>query len=356
MTKTKKGVLKANKDVSVFLTMPDCPLREEFWSPAAQETAARLGFKVRLNSRQTPITKEQWAEEFEGVEALITTWFSPQLTAEVLARAGQLKIVGHAAGSVAWVYTPVLAERGIPMVSANTLMAGQVAEWCLLATLLGWNRLLDYAGIGAMQDMVWEKRERSRALNEATVAIWGYGDISRSLIEMLKPLRPREILVHSRHLRPEEAARLGVTLVEFDELFERGDIIHLLGALTQQNLGKVGAGQLAKIKDNAVLINAGRATLVDDVAMLAEARKNRFLSIMDVHYKEPLPADSPFRHLPGVILAPHLAGRGREGLYVGHVLEEFDRFFRGEALRSEVSQERVVTMSDQILSTKPLKR
>jgi phosphoglycerate dehydrogenase-like enzyme len=286
------------------------------------------------------------------VEALITTWNAPKLTAEVLARAGKLKIVGHAAGSVAGISSPALYERGLPVVSANVVMAGQVAEWCLWATLMAWNRFLDYAGIGPVQDMIWEKREKSRAMHQATVAIWGYGDIARDLVRLLKPLGPREILIHSKHLKPEEAAEAGVTLVGFDELFERGDIIHLLGALTPQNIGRVGAGQLAKIKNDAVLINAGRANLVDEQALLAEVKKNRFLTILDVHYAEPLPEDSPLRHLPGVILTPHLAASGREALYIGYILEEFNRFFRGEPLRSEMTRERAAMMTSEVLGKK----
>ena len=207
--------------------------------------------------------------------------------------------------------------------------------------------VLRYAGLGQLTDMRWDNRFLVRSMHEATIAIWGYGDISQRLIALLRPLQPKEILLHSGHLTPEQAAQVGVTLVSFDELFERGDIIHLLGAMTDRNAGKVGPKQLAAIRDNAVLINAGRARLVQEEALLAEVRKQRFLTILDVHYKEHVPADSPFRGMPNVILTPHVAGRGKEGLYIPHVLEEFDRFFRGEPLISEVTQERALGMTDE---------
>jgi phosphoglycerate dehydrogenase-like enzyme len=341
MAKAKKGAAKANKDVNVFFNMPPWPVREQFLSPESRQCAERLGFKVRVLEPTGP----QGAEQLAGVEALITCWGSPKLTAEMLAKADKLKIVGHAAGAVGGIVSPEMYERGIKIVCANELMAAQVAEWSLWVTMMGWNRFTDYAGIGTIREMVWEDREKSRVMPRATVAIWGFGDISRRLVEMLRVVGPKEILVHSGHMKPEEAAKVGVTLCGFDEMFERGDIIHLLGAMTEANKGKVGAKQLAMIKDGSVLVQAGRAHLVQEEALAAEVKKNRFLSILDVHYAEPLAADSPFQKQPGVIVTPHVAGRGREGLYIAYVLEEFDRFFRGEPLRHEVKQDRAETMS-----------
>ncbi|MBN2582328.1 MAG: hydroxyacid dehydrogenase [Planctomycetes bacterium] len=340
-----KGSNVFNRDVNVFFAMPAWEVRDQFWTADVQAHAAKLGFQVRLNKEHGPLTPELWAELLEGVEAVITAWGCPKLDEKVLARNTTLKIVGHAAGSVGGIASPLLYERGIPVLSCNPIMAQAVAEWCLLVTQLMRNRFLDYAGIGKVTDMVWENREQSRAMHDATISVWGYGDISRRLIDMLRPMSPKKILVYSGHMKPEEAAKAGITLVGFDEMFERGDIIHLLGALTDANRGRVGAAQLAKIKDGAVLINAGRAHLVEEQALLAELSKGRFQTVLDVHYTEPLPQDSPFRGMPGVIVTPHVAGRGKESLYVPHILDEFDRFFRGEPLTSAVAQDRAVTMT-----------
>lgn len=334
-----------NEDVNVFFSMPPWRIRGELWSPEAQARAGELGFNVRLNTHKPPMSEADWAEAFEGVEAMITCWGTPCLDEKVLARNSTLRIVGHAAGSVATIVSPELYRRGVRVVTANEIMARTVAEWCLMVTLMGWTRILDYLGRPDLRHMAWDDRLRARGIQNATVAIWGYGDISRRLVTLLHDVGPKEILVNSNHLTAAEAAEAGVTLVGFDEMFERGDIIHLLGGMTERNRGKVGPAQLAAIKDEALLINAGRANLVQEEALLAELRKGRFTAVLDVHYREPLPDDSPFRALPNVVLTPHLGARGRDGLYVGHVLEEFDRFFRGEPLTSEVTPERADTMS-----------
>lgn len=323
--------------------------RERLWGPVARQKAAQLGFDVRVNPATGDLSTEDWARALEGVEALITTWGAPRLTADVLARNTTLRIVGHAAGSVAGLVSPALHERGIPVVTANPVMARTVAEWCLMITQLTWHRFPDYAGGGRCGPLHWDRRDLVRGIHEATIAIWGYGTIGERLVRLLHPLEPREILVHSSHLAPEEAAAAGVALVDFDELFARGDVIHLLAGLTRGNLGRVGAAQLRAIRDGAVLVNAGRAELVDHDALLAELRRDRFTAAFDVHHEEPLPLDSPFNALPNVILTPHCAFRGEEPLYVPHVLEEFDRFRRGEPLRSRVSSERAARMTHENL-------
>ncbi len=346
-----------NEDANIFFTLGPGPLVKEFWGEGPQRRARELGFTVRLNPREGPQPPEYWAEAFEGLDALITTWGAPKLDEKVLARNDTLKIVGHAAGSVAGIASPALYERGVPVVNANAIMARTVAEWCLMTTLVGWSRFLDYADLGDLSAMQWSDRGLVRGMQNATVAIWGYGQISSRLIELLKPYGPKEILVYSGHLKPEEAEEIGITLVEFDELFSRGDVIHLLGALTEKNVGKVGPSQLAAIREGSVLVNAGRAALVQEDALLNELRKNRFRAFLDVYYKEPLAEDSPLRGLPNVVLTPHLAGKGRESEYVPHVLEEFDRFFRGEPLTSEVPPERAAMMTDSsFMSGKKKKR
>jgi phosphoglycerate dehydrogenase-like enzyme len=239
--------------------------------------------------------------------------------------------------------------RGIRITSANPVMAHGVAEWSLLMTLIGRRRLLEYTKLGNGNPMVWEKKNLAKDLRSATIAIWGYGDISSRLVKMLKPLAPKRILVHSNYLSDEQAAAEGVVKAGFDELFQQGDVIHLLAALTEKNIDRVGAAQLAAIKDNAVLINTGRADLVQEGPLMAELRKNRFTAIFDVHYHEPLPPDDPMCSIPNVIMTPHCAGAGDKSQYVPYVLKEFERFFAGQPMEGEVTAERSTAMTQEAL-------
>jgi phosphoglycerate dehydrogenase-like enzyme len=322
-------------------------MQADFWTAEARALADALGFDVALNPHAGKPDEATWAGMLRGVDALMTTWGAPRLTAGVLAGADALRIVGHAAGSAAELVSPELFRRGIRLVTANPVMAQSVAEWALMMTLVGRRHLLDYAQFGTSRPLVWERREQAFDLAGATVAVWGWGDVAQRLVRMLKPVGPARILVCDDFLTPAAAAAAaGAEKVAFDRLFREGDTIHLLAALTEKNLGRVGAAELAAIRDGAVLINCGRADVVQEAALLAELRKNRFTAILDVHFAEPPAADDPIRNLPNVILTPHCAGAStRLDRYVLHVLREFDRFFAGKPLESEIGAERAVNMT-----------
>ena len=329
-----------------FFTALPGVVRDELWCATAQQCATELGFDVRLNPFDRKPTAEQWAELLAGVEALITTWGAPCLDEHALSRNKTLRIVGHAAGSVAGIVSDELTRRGVRVVTANAEMARSVAEWCLMMTLVAARQLLQYTKFGDAGRLHPEQRALATSPYDLIIGIWGYGDISRWLIKLLRPFEPKAILIASNHLSPTDAQAQGLRKVELDELLATADIIHVLTGLTAQNKGRVGGELLSRVKDGATLINAGRAALIEREALLGELRKQRFSAITDVHYNEPPAADDPFLTLPNLIMTPHCAGRTSRSRYVRLVLEEFDRFYRGEPLQHEITRERAAQMTD----------
>lgn len=330
----------------LFLAHPG-RLQDWFFRGRSKERAEQLEFSVRLNHLNAPLSGEDWADLLVGVDAVLTTWGSPRLDEIVLSRNSTLKIVGHVGGSVAGIVSAELYERGVRVCTANPLMARTVAEWSLMMTLVGLRRLVTYARFrNADPGPIWEERQINLPPSDAVIGIWGYGDVARRLIELLRPLKPKEIIVSDDFLTADTAAAEGIRKIDLDSLFAQADVIHCLTSLNPANKGRVGAKQLAAIKDGAALLNCGRAALIQEDALIAELRRNRFAAIMDVYESEPLTEGHPFREMTNVILTPHNAGCGRDETYLAAMLDEFDRFFRGEPLQMEVLQERAMVMTD----------
>ena len=103
--------------------------------------------------------------------------------------------------------------------------------------------------------------------------------------------------------------------------------------LTAETENLIGAPQLARMKRGAVLVNVGRARIVDHVA-LVEALQAGHLggASLDVFHREPLPADDPLWTLPNVILTPHTSGfrHGHWDEVIDLFTENLRRFRRGE--------------------------
>jgi phosphoglycerate dehydrogenase-like enzyme len=109
----------------------------------------------------------------------------------------------------------------------------------------------------------------------------------------------------------------------------------------------VGASQFAALPDGALFVNTARSHTVDSDALLAELQSGRIQAALDVFDEEPLSPDSPFLKLENVIVTPHVAGasqqaRWRQGTVI---VEEIDRFFKGEPLRYAVTREMLATMA-----------
>lgn len=329
----------------VFAVPRDIPYFSEIFSREARETLDRLGWDIEVPDCSVRDKGIPWRDLLRAYDGVITCWASPRLDAETLAPDCAIRIVGHAAGSVSGIVSPELYDRGIKVTSANDIMAQAVADWCLTMTLVGLRRFLDYGSFGGAMPLRWDRRDSLTFIQDAKIGIWGFGAVARHFVRMLAPLRPAEILVHSDFISGREADELEIRKVEFDELFAESDVIALLESLTAETAGRVGAQQLRLIKDGAVLLNCGRADLVQEEPLLKELGKRRFTAILDVFHEEPLPDDSPLLTVPNVVLTPHNAGRPSREKLMPLILEEFERFFSGRPLEHEISRERAATMT-----------
>jgi len=322
---------------------------DTFWNQDCIETSRKLDFSVDVPALQHDCLDTDWKKLLPDYDAVITTWSSPCCNAKLLSNCPKIKIIGHAAGSVAMIVDQSTFDAGIRVTTANYIMAEAVAEWSLLSTLMAVRNVLAYTQWGNQNSMNWKRAFDMRDLKRSTIGIWGMGDTTRHLLNMLAPLHPGRIIVCSNHSSASSLAEFGAEKCSLEEVFAESDIIHLLAGVNHENLFRIGEKELRLIKPGATLINGGRARLVQEQPLLQELQTERFNAIFDVFYQEPLPEDSPFKQLKNVIYTPHNAGfTGRER-FVPFILNEFARMFRGEPLLGEINRQRHLTMTDERL-------
>ena len=337
---------KVNQPKIVFAATPDRPFFKELWNDYSREYARRMGYEITIINETIANAEKHWPELLSDADGIITTWNSPRIDEKILSLNSKLKIVGHAAGSVADYISPELFERNIKVCSANSDMAHSVAEWCLMGALMGIRNVMSYTRFGTLGgELDWPGRIHCGSVQNATVGIWGFGTIAGELLQMLKPLLPGKVLVNSNHLSEMDAMRYGMKKSSLNKLFEKSDIIFLLAGLNKHTEGKIDAELLASIKDGAVLVNAGRGPLVQEDALINELSRGRFTGVFDVFHQEPLPLDSPLQSMSNVIMTPHNAGYPSRKSYVSTILEEFDRFFRKLPLRYQIQPEKIKFMT-----------
>ncbi|GAA5193888.1 hydroxyacid dehydrogenase [Rugosimonospora acidiphila] len=275
-----------------------------------------------------------------GIEVLVTSWGCPPLTAELLEHAPKLEAVFHAAGSIKQHITPACWERGITVTTAADANAIPVAEYTMAAVMLSGKRFFEYAtryreAPGTWSP--WRDRIRDGTRYPHTVGIVGLSRIGRRVAEALRAF-DLTVLASDPYARPEDAAALGVHLVDLDELAAASTIVTLHAPLLSQTRHLLDRRRLGLLPDGATVINTARGGLVDHDALTAECLDGRLSAVLDVTDPEPLPADSPLYRLANVTLTPHIAGAlgGETRRMTDLALDELDRYRRGVPLRHQV--------------------
>jgi phosphoglycerate dehydrogenase-like enzyme len=132
-----------------------------------------------------------------------------------------------------------------------------------------------------------------------------------------------DVVAWSENLRAEDAAAVGVTRVEREELLRTAHVVSIHLRLSDRTRGLLGAAEFGLMRPDALLVNTSRGPIVDEAALLQALRDGTIAGAgLDVFDVEPLPAGHPLRAAPNVLLSPHL----------GYVTEATFRLFFAEAV------------------------
>jgi phosphoglycerate dehydrogenase-like enzyme len=143
-------------------------------------------------------------------------------------------------------------------------------------------------------------------LRDRTLGVVGLGGIARKLIELLAGWGMNPSLAFDPFIDPAVAAKLGVRLIDLEELLRASDFVSIHCPLTDWTRGLIGARELALMKPGAYLINSARGGIVDEDA-LYQALKDRRIAgaALDCFATEPIVGPHRFRDFENVLLAPH---------------------------------------------------
>jgi phosphoglycerate dehydrogenase-like enzyme len=244
-------------------------------------------------------------------------------TIDALPRLQRLRVVQALSAGTDWIET--LVPPWATLCNARGARDAAVAEW-VVGALLG----DAYGQFTAARARRWSDA-LPRELLGSTVLIVGFGSIGRAVKERLDPFGVTVIAV-ARH------AREGVhSTSELPALVEQADAVVVLAPLTPETTRLIDAALLARMRDGALLLNAGRGGVVDTGALLAELESGRLRAVLDVVDPEPLPDDHPLWDA-ALAITPHNAGdtAAAEERAVRLGAEQLARFARGEPLRNVV--------------------
>ena len=154
-------------------------------------------------------------------------------------------------------------------------------------------------------------------LHGKTLGLIGLGAVGRQVARMGRALGMR-VVAWTFHADPALAAGLGVELMAFDQVLAEGDVLSVHLRQTPEATGLVGAREIPRMKQGAILVNTARGPIVDRGALVEALRGGHLAGAgLDVFDEEPIPADDPLLSLPNAVLTPHCAGMVPEAIHAG---------------------------------------
>nr|MBA2434737.1 phosphoglycerate dehydrogenase [Chthoniobacterales bacterium] len=229
-----------------------------------------------------------------------------KVTARILQAGTRLKVVGRAGVGVDNVDVETATRRGVIVMNTpggNTISTAEHAFSLLVSVA----RKIPQAHSN-LQSGKWDRKQfEGTELYNKTLGIIGMGRIGSELSRRAIAFGMR-VMAYDPYLSSTRARSLQVELVEeIDELLPLVDFLTLHTPLTPETHHLLNAARLTKAKRGLRLINCARGGLIDEAALLEALESGQVAgAALDVFETEPLPADSPLRGIPNLILTPHL--------------------------------------------------
>ena len=182
-----------------------------------------------------------------------------------------------------------------------------IAEHMIMATLMLLRRIPAYQQITHARR--WENQLPIRSIREVGICVLGAGNIGSAYAEKAFALGARPIVGVSRGGRPREPFERVVSLRELDEVLPTADVLAMALPGTPETTRILDARRIALLPQNAVVINVGRGSAVDQPALIAALESGHLGgAALDVMEPEPLPTDDPLWGAPNLFLTPHVSG------------------------------------------------
>ncbi|OFX26170.1 MAG: hydroxyacid dehydrogenase [Anaeromyxobacter sp. RBG_16_69_14] len=235
---------------------------------------------------------------------------SKLVSAEVFERGAALSLVVRAGAGTNTIDVAAASRRGVYVANCPGQNAIAVAELAIGLALALDRRIPD--NVQALREGRWDKKafSESRGLHGRTFGVLGLGAIGRETAARAHGLGMK-VHAWSRSLDPARAEAIGVVREESPQaLAAKADVLSVHLPLAKETRGLVSREVLAALRPGSIFVNTARAEVVDQVALLEQARSGRIRVGVDVHQGEPEGGRAEFRSelakLPSVYGTHHI--------------------------------------------------
>jgi D-3-phosphoglycerate dehydrogenase / 2-oxoglutarate reductase len=294
-------------ELRILVTCPPMQRTAAEWLPSLTSR----GIAVEIPPVTQHVSREDLERLLPECDAIIAG-DEPLDRALLRSAASRLRVISRWGVGIDNIDLEAARELGIEVRNTPAVFADEVADVAIGYMVMLTRRLHEIdAGVRAGE---WPKPQ-GVSLTGKTLGIIGLGSIGRAVATRALAMRMTVVGTDPEPAVLAIAEGLGVRLGLVDEVFEVADVLSLNCPLTPETRHIANAQRIARMKGGAFLVNTARGPLVEEQALVAALTAGRLAgAALDVFENEPLPADSPLRTLPNVILGSHNASNTAEAV------------------------------------------
>lgn len=275
-----------------------------------REPIADAGVELLRSKFDVDVATNGELAEIIGEYDAIVIRSATKLTADLIERAGRLRVIGRAGVGVDNVDVEAATRRGIVIANAPESNVVSAAEHTI-GLLVALARNVPQAHTALMQGR-WERsRWAGVELADKTLGVLGFGRIGQQVARRAVGLQ-MHVVAHDPFVSRERFRELGVERAESaEEVYDAADFLTVHLPLTAETRGAIGRDALARMRDGVRIVNAARGELVDEDALVEALRSGKVAgAALDVFSHEPY--SGPLLELENVVVTPHLAASTAE--------------------------------------------
>lgn len=279
-----------------------------FWNlPEAHVARLRADFPQHSVLHAT--SPEQALERIPEADVV----FMSELRPPQFAAARRLRWVHSPAAGVGGMLFPELVASPVIVTNSRGLGAATIAEHVLAVTLAMFRRLpIMFAKQHARQ---WAQAEAfgppaPRTIAGSRVLVVGMGAIGKVVARHFLALGAAVTGIRRQGARSTDTTAIRIERPDrLLNLLPQADVVVIAAPQTRETRGLIGAGELAAMRADALLVNVSRGKIIDQAALVRALTDGTIGgAALDVFEREPLGQDSPLWSMPNVLVTPHMAG------------------------------------------------
>lgn len=229
-------------------------------------------------------------------------------SAEVLAAAKKLKVVGVHGVDYGSIDTSYCAQHNISVTTTPAATANAVAERTL-GFIMNLAHQIPYMD-QQVRNGNWQVRAEKQGteLQGKTLGLIGLGRIGSQVARKATYGLDMKVIAYDEFLVKNEYAGFVTCARSIEEVFREADFISLHVPVTDETTEMINRESLSMMKPTAYLINCARGEVINEED-LYEALKNGVIkgAALDVYQEEPLHDNHPFFELTNIVMTPHNA-------------------------------------------------